>query len=318
MSEKREVSDQWNVGSISDVIGGLEEMAAHQHGPGCGHDLDAMEAELDDRPPDNAGIVETVRWAMENGKVLTSPPVDHMFCGTSIPCIYAGTIPTRTFLSTPNARRAAIRHAEDFVSIVMCETKEPDRAGMPKQSRYPSLSAFMVVLDVNSDPDDPSIHLLIYDGPKSAASGQPVVGYIEDAHRAVSVAKKGDACHGLREIDLEAFLVDLTAVVRDHLRRRMLEQEEAIREAQAAGVEVIDRAAPEDRPEIGEPDFEVAPGTSNLDDNISRMERRIEGHQVSREGRKKLERKIAAMKAKRMSLTQENMENGEDSTVVSA
>jgi hypothetical protein len=112
--------------------------------------------------------------------------------------------------------------------------------------------------------------------------------------------------------------VDLTAVVSDHLRRRMQEQEEAIKEAQVAGVEVIDRTAPEDQPEIGESDFEVAPGTSKLDDNIARMERRIEGHQVSREGRKKLERKIAAMRAKRMSLTQENMENGEDSTVVSA
>jgi len=290
------------------VIEDLNEKI-HQHHPGCGHDVEAMEEELDNRPPDNAGIIETVRWAMENEKTLRNPPVQHMFCGMKIPCIYAGTIPTRTFISSMSAKKAAIKHARDFASIVMVDVTYTE--GGIARSQYPSLSAIMVVVDVNSDPNDPKAHILVYDGPKSVFAGEPVVGYVEIENASMMISKRGDDFEGLNEMDLEAFVVDLESVVRDHVGKKMKEREEAIEEAKVSGVKVIEDDG--HHHEIPK----VVPDVSGLEGRISKMESRIENHQVSREGKKKLEKKIAAMRAKMDALkTEEISENGEDNTII--
>ena len=315
---KKAVSNQWMTGSLSEMIGDAKKKAGEHDHCQCGDCHQNLEEEQMDRPPDNAGIIEIVRWAMENDKILRSPPVEHMFCGCKIPCIYAGTIPTRTFSSSLNAKKAAIKHCFDFASIVMVETSESNIDGMPNKSRYPSLSALFAVLDVNSDPDEPKVHMLIYDGARSTISGEPVIGYIEDIHEAVSSARKGDDLYGLREMDFEAFVVDMTSVVRDHLKERMRKQEEAIREAQEAGVEVIDNSSGGiERGPSPQAESNPEPDDSFFKDRIENLEKRSSSIMTSKERRKKLERKIASLKKKSSSADEpwENQLDGEDHPV---
>ena len=101
----------------------------------------------------------------------------------------------------------------------------------------------------------------------------------------------------------------------------MEEQEAAIKEAQEAGVSVSEVAA--ERPEpTDEVTFEVRPqvDTSKMREKLSRMEERVGSRLTPREGRKKLEKKIAAMRAKiASSMEAENEEiptDGEDTAVV--
>ena len=311
---KKKISNQWIAKPIDELVKG------HVHGPDCDHGMDQLDQELANRPPDNAGIVETVRWAMENEKILQNPPVQHMFCGTKIPCVYAGTIPTRTFSAELTAKKAAIRHAKDFVSVVLVQTSNPEKDEFkktppPVQSIYPSLNALLAVLDVNTDPDDPKIYMLMYDGSRSAASGEPVVEYLEDLGERVSKARYGDPLAEMNVYEMEAFVVDLQEVVRTFLQEKMRKREEAIKEAEASGVPVIDNTS--QSPPAEEKDVDVA----EIEEKILKMEEKAVSVRTPIEGRKKLEKKIAALRKKIASSEEgdsEEIPNGEDQTGVSS
>lgn len=203
-------------------------------------------------PPDG-GIAETVRWATTYGMPLDSPPWEDAFCGSVAMCLYAGMIdahshqcgdhPTHQH-SELDRKRACKRHAEWLISQLMRVNEST--SGKPPTMSFPSAEFLIVVVDA-TDQDSPRVELFEYDRSGTLSRSKPTVSHMDE--RSLGRGARSNRSH-LRGIDLvavEAFKLELSNIIRDHLERRRLQTDAAI-----AAIAEKDPSIVQEAPDVAE------------------------------------------------------------------
>ena len=201
--------------------------------------------------PEGAGIAEILRWAMARNVPLQHPPWEDAFCGTDLPCVYAGMVEGRG-VHEENRRAMSRRHAEWLVEQMSMVT--PAQAGRPAVIEYPSRTFYIAVCDAK-DHSSPRIEMFVYDRGETLRKHRPCVEWF-DADEVERGRRRGrqSPLRGMRTLALAGFVIEMENVIRNHLLRQDAEREQAIAELATTHPEVIKDADVPGSTDVERPD----------------------------------------------------------------